>query len=322
MSIDAKYGPFFNRLTKNLRHTGRWARKQGITCFRVYDKDMPEFPLAVDLYENIVHVAEYARNHGMDDDEHAAWLTGCVQAISEALSISVSLIYLKFRQRQSGLRQYERFSRVGSEYIVKENGLKFIINPSDYLDTGLFLDHRNTRQWVREMAQDKHVLNLFSYTGAFTVYAAAGGAASTTTVDMSNTYLQWADRNLELNGHSGDKHQLLQADVLQWLREPPSRRYDLIVIDPPTFSNSKRMFGTLDVQRDHTWILNTLASRHATPGATIWFSTNYRKFKIESEALRVQSCEDLTDKSIPQDFRNQRIHKCYKLTVENFNKTT
>lgn len=312
-SSDSKYEMFANRLAKVYRHIGKWARKQGVTCYRVYDDDMPEFPLAVDIYENILHVAEYARPHGMEPDEHVAWLEGCIRVLSRVLEVSPELIYLKFRQRQKGLQQYERFSRQGAEYIVRENGLKFIINPSDYIDTGLFLDHRDTRHMVRGLAEGKRVLNLFAYTGSFSVYAAAGGAAETLTVDMSNTYLQWADRNLALNGFSGKNHSLLQSDALEWLREAPTGRWDLIVVDPPTFSNSKRMNGTFDIQRDHAWLLNRVLDRTAN-GGTIVFSTNFRKFKMDPAAtFRAASVRDITLPTIPNDFKNTRIHKCFEL---------
>ena len=313
MEPSAKFEAFANRLSKVYRHIGKWARKQGITCYRVYDDDMPDFPLAIDVYENIAHVAEYARPHGMEPDAHVDWLENCLTVIGTVLDISPKLIYLKFRQRQTGLRQYERFSRAGAEYIVRENGLRFIINPSDYLDVGLFLDHRDTRQLVRSAAAGKRVLNLFAYTGAFSVYAAAGGAATTTTVDMSNTYLQWADRNLALNGFSGPAHSLVQADAMQWLGQPLSEQFDLVVVDPPTFSNSKRMVNVFDIQRDHAWMLNRLLGL-TVPGGTVFFSTNFRKFKLEAEAIRAGDIKNITKPTIPNDFTDQRIHHAFQLT--------
>ena len=305
--------PFRNRLTKNFRHFGKWARRQGITCFRVYDNDIPGTPLAVDVYEGIVHIAEYERDHGMDADQHAEWLTECMAIASEVLGVHSDSIFLKYRQRQKGLRQYERFSRSGAEFIARENGLNFLIRPADYLDVGLFLDHRITRQMVRQEAAGKRVLNLFAYTGSFTVYAAAGGASNTLTVDMSNTYLQWADRNLSLNGFSSGPHRLLQADVTAWLREPLREKFDLIVVDPPTFSNSKRMHGTWDTQRDHVWMLNSVLELCA-PGGTVWFSNNYRRFKLDTPSIRASSIRDITKQTIPEDFRNERIHQCFVLT--------
>lgn len=310
--LTARLEPFKNRLAKNFRHFGKWARRQGITCFRVYDNDIPGTPLAVDVYEGVVHIAEYEREHGMNPDEHANWMSECARIASEILQIHPDSIFVKFRQKQKGLRQYERFARAGAEFIVRENGLNFLIRPADYLDVGLFLDHRNTRQMVRQEAQGKKVLNLFAYTGAFSVYAAAGGAVSTLTLDMSNTYLQWADRNLALNGFASGPHRLLQADVTAWLREPIREKFDLIVLDPPTFSNSKRMNGTLDTQRDHVWLLNSVLQLCA-PGGTVYFSTNYRKFKLEKEAIRAANIQDISAKTVPEDFRNKRIHQCFKM---------
>lgn len=312
MIMNPKLEPFTNRLAKMHKHFGKWARRQGISCYRVYDNDIPGTPLAIDIYENIVHVSEYARDHGMGPDEHAAWLDGCLDVISEVLHVSPELIYLKFRQRQKGLRQYERFARTGAEFIVRENSLRFIIKPADYLDVGLFLDHRITRQMVRQEASGKRVLNLFAYTGSFTVYAAAGGATETLTVDMSNTYLEWADRNLSLNGFSGKQHRLLQADVLVWLEQPPREQFDLIVLDPPTFSNSKRMDDTLDIQRDHVMLLNRVL-RLCAPGGAVWFSTNYRRFKLWEEEIRASEIKDISGKTVPEDFRNKKIHQCFKI---------
>lgn len=313
MDRSEKMAMFANRLAKMAKHYGKWARRQGVSCYRVYDADMPEAPFAIDLYEEIVHIAEYERDHNMEPDEHAAWLADSLQTIGEVLDIPSDRLFLKFRQRQKGLSQYERFTRSGDEYIVRENGLRFILKPADYLDTGLFLDHRNTRQMVREQAQGKKVLNLFAYTGAFTVYAAAGGAAETLTVDLSNTYLQWADRNLALNGFTGAEHRFLQADVLEWLRERPVQRWDIIVLDPPTFSNSKRMSGTLDVQRDHVWLLN-VTLKHLTYGGKLFFSTNKRNFKLQQEGVNGH-IRDISAQTVPNDFRNKKIHQCYEITI-------
>ena len=310
--MTAKLEPFFNRLSKNRKHLGKWARRVDVPCYRVYDNDIPGTPLAVDLYDNFVHVAEYERDHGMTLDDHANWLSACLEVISTVLEVHPTSIYLKYRQRQKGLQQYERFSRVGAEYIVRENNLKFIVNPTDYLDVGLFLDHRITRQMVRESAAGKRVLNLFAYTGSFSVYAAAGGASQTLSVDMSNTYLQWADRNLALNGFASKEHRLLQADVLQWLKQPTPDEFDIIVIDPPTFSNSKRMENTLDTQRDHVWMLNQ-ALKLCAPGGVIWFSTNYRRFKLSAEHIKASNIQDISKQTIPPDFRNERIHQCFKI---------
>lgn len=310
----SKLEPFANRLSRMHKHWSKWARRQGITCYRIYDNDIPGTPLAIDLYENIVHVAEYAREHGMGPDEHAEWLGGCLEVIMEVTGIHTDSIYLKYRQRQKGLKQYGRFDRTGAEFLVHENGLRFAIRPADYLDVGLFLDHRNTRQMVREHANGKRVLNLFAYTGSFSVYAAAGGATETLTVDMSNTYLQWADRNMSLNTFEGPEHRFLQADALQWLEQPPGEHFDLIVLDPPTFSNSKRMYGTLDIQRDHVYLLNRTL-RHLAPGGTLFFSTNFRRFQLDTPNIRARDIRDITRQTIPDDFRNARIHHCFLITT-------
>jgi len=308
----SKLEPFANRLAKMHKHWGKWARRQGITCYRIYDNDIPGTPLAIDIYENIVHVAEYARDHGMEPDEHAAWLDGCLQIISEVTQVHLDSIYLKFRQRQKGLRQYERFNRTGAEFLVRENGLRFSIRPADYLDVGLFLDHRNTRQMVRQESVGKRVLNLFAYTGSFSVYTAAGGARETLTVDMSNTYLQWADRNMALNGFEGPQHRFLQADVMQWLEQPPHEVFDLIVLDPPTFSNSKRMYVTLDIQRDHVMLLNRVL-RHCAPGGVVFFSTNFRRFQMEKDEIRASIIQDISKQTVPDDFRNEKIHHSFRI---------
>ena len=306
--------PFANRLAKMHKHYGKWARRQGISCYRIYDNDIPGTPLAIDIYEDIVHIAEYARDHGMEPGEHASWLAECLRITGEVLDVPPERLFLKYRQRQKGLKQYDRFARSGQEYIVREGGLRFIIRPADYLDVGLFLDHRNTRSMVRAGSEGKRVLNLFCYTGSFSAYAAAGGAAETLSVDLSNTYLQWADRNLDLNGFSGKTHRLLQADVLAWLEQPPRELFDLIVIDPPTFSNSKRMQSVLDIQRDHVMLLNR-ALRHCAPGGTVYFSTNFRKFRMWESEIRAAAIDDISKKTVPEDFRNKKIHQCFRLTA-------
>jgi len=313
MNNQDKFLHFKNRLEKVYKHTSKWARKQGITCFRVYDDDMPEFPFAIDLYENLLHVAEYAKQHALTPEQHSEWLTECLQILVDVFDIPLQHIYLKVRQRQSGDRQYEKFDRKGLEQIVTEQGLRFIINPADYLDTGLFLDHRTTRQMVRAVAKDKSVLNLFAYTGSFSVYAAAGGAKRTDTLDLSTTYLQWARKNMELNGFTGSNHHFLQTDVLDWLNQPVTQRWDLIVLDPPTFSNSKRMRGTLDIQRDHVWLIHA-ALKRLLPGGQLYFSTNLRKFKLESDSFAGFQIKNISGQTIPNDFRDKKIHHCFLIT--------
>ena len=264
------------------RHWGKWARRQGITCYRLYDRDMPEAPLAIDWYEGWLHVAEYLRPHDRTEIEHQVWLQRMVESAAAALAVDPAQTVLKQRRRQSDHGQYQRHSDQGRAIVVSEGGLKFEVNLTDYLDTGLFLDHRQTRAMVREAAAGRRVLNLFAYTGTFSVYAADGGAASTTTVDLSNTYLDWAERNLRLNGFVGRQHELVRDDVLGFLRHAQRDPYDLAIVDVPTHSRSKRTQFDWDVQRDHVELLHRLAGWMA-PG-TIYFASNFRRFKFDQES--------------------------------------
>lgn len=310
-----KFDMFRNRLEKVYRHLGKTAKRQGVSCYRIYDHDLPEFPLCVELYGDKLYVAEYKRRHGLDDDEHETWLSKALQVLSEVLSVPEDHIFLKLRQRKPGrLGQYQRLEQAHNEWIVEESGLKFLVNLSDYLDTGLFLDHRLTRIRVREQSAGKKVLNLFSYTGSFSVYAAAGGAVQVDTVDMSRTYLAWAKRNLELNGFTDEKrYRFMAADVKQYLREPSGTLYDIIVLDPPTFSNSKRMDDILDIQRDHVTLINQCLER-LNPGGGLYFSTNFRKFVLDSERINASSFRDITRATTPFDFEGRLFRWCYYFT--------
>ena len=307
---------FANRLRKNLKQLGKWAEREKICCYRLYDADMPEYALAIDLYQGAArwaHVQEYAAPKSIDPGKASERLKEALSAIPGVLGIPVEQIFLKVRQRQKGSAQYERLAERGEFHEVQEDGLKLLVNFTDYLDTGLFLDHRLTRRMLREQAKDKRFLNLFGYTGVATVHAAAG-ARATTTVDMSRTYLDWARRNLALNGFEGPQHELIQADVLVWLEEERERRYDLIFLDPPTFSTSKRMQDTLDIQRDHPALIRA-AGRLLSPGGTLIFSTNFRRFRLDREGLAEFVVEDISRATLPKDFeRNPRIHQCFKLT--------
>ena len=306
------YTPFANRLRKMDRHISKWARRQGIQCYRIYDRDVPEFPFAVDRYGDFLHVAEYQRNHDRSPEEHRNWIRGCRHTLSEVLEVDLAHIFIKERASQKGKQQYEKQSEKSKEIIVEEDGLQFYVNLSDYLDTGLFLDHRPLRKQVREESSGKRVLNLFAYTGSFTVYAAAGGATESLTLDLSNTYLDWARRNLELNELAGPHHRFEQADVKMWLREDPTEKFDIIILDPPTFSNSKRMRFVLDVQADHSYMINSCIKR-LNRGGMIYFSTNFRRFKLDTESIWSQDIRDITAQTIPQDFRNKRIHYCWAI---------
>jgi 23S rRNA (cytosine1962-C5)-methyltransferase len=310
---------FRNRLSKVFRHLGKQARRSGISCYRVYDHDLPEFPLCIEFYGDKLYVAEYKRYHGMTDEQHDEWMEQSLVVISGVLSVDKENIFLKLRQRKPGrLGQYQKYEGItdaGSdrqhELVVEENGLKFIVNLGDYLDTGLFLDHRLTRQQVREQCAGKKVLNLFAYTGSFSVYAAAGGASEVVTVDLSKTYLSWAEKNMALNGFTDKKaYSFIHADVLQYLGTIPPGHFDIIIMDPPTFSNSKRMESILDIQRDHARLINECLGG-LKKGGTLYFSTNYRKFVLDAEKIKAASIKDITKATTPFDFEGKLFRYCY-----------
>jgi len=306
-----KFTAFENRLSKVYKHIGKIARKQNLACFRVYDIDLPEFPFIIDVYKDMIYVAEYKSKHKLTEEDYDTWLNTSLEIIQEVFEVEKENVFLKLRERQKGEQQYAKLNKEKKELIVDENGLSFIVNLSDYLDTGLFLDHRLTRQKVKEIAKDKSVLNLFSYTGSFTVYAASGGANKITTVDLSKTYINWAKRNLTYNKLYDDtKHEFLQTDVLQYLKTVEPKSYDLIILDPPTFSNSKRMEDILDIQRDHVTIINQCLDILADNGILI-FSTNYRNFILDIEKLATQKIKDITKQTTPFDFEGKLKRKCY-----------
>jgi 23S rRNA (guanine2445-N2)-methyltransferase / 23S rRNA (guanine2069-N7)-methyltransferase len=304
---------FGNRLRKLARHLRRWPTKRGITCYRIYERDIPEVPLVVDRYEDALHIAEFERPHDRTPAEHADWLDHMVRTAAEALETPRDLVFVKHRRRQRGPTQYEPVDDRRAVRVVHEGGLQFQVNLSDYVDTGLFLDHRITRGMVRDAAAGKCFLNLFAYTGSFTVYAAAGGAVQTTTVDLLPGHLEWAEDNLRLNGFAGAAHRLVQADAREYLASLRGRpQFDLAVVDPPTFSNSKRMDDDWDVQQDHAELLAaTLAVMK--PGGEIFFSTNSRRFKFDETAVAGATCREITRHTIPEDFRNKRIHRCWRI---------
>ncbi len=306
---------FGNRLRKNARQLRRWPARKNITCYRLYDRDIPEVPLAVDLYEGHLHIAEYDRPHDRTLAQHSEWLELLARTAGEVMEVTPANVHLKYRQRQKGADQYGKFAEDGCVITVHEGGLSFEVNLSDYLDTGLFLDHRITRQMVREESEGKRVLNLYGYTGAFSVYAAAGGATTTTTVDLSRTYLTWANRNFIANQLAGPSHRFVREDAMTFLQNAPhDARYDLAVIDPPTFSNSRRTENVFDVQRDHVALLQQMWKRMAT-GGVVYFSTNFRKFTLADEAIVGFDAREITGKTIPEDFRNKRIHRCWRMVV-------
>ena len=313
---------FVNRLKKNFRHLKKWARKNNISCYRVYDADIPQYAVAIDLYENWVHVQEYQAPKTVDSRRAFQRVNDVLDVVADVLEVPQANVVLKVRQKQSGSAQYQKLDKKQQKLVVQENGLRFVVNLYDYLDTGLFLDHRNTRQLVRMISSGTHFLNLFAYTGSVTVYAAAGGARSTTTVDMSNTYLQWAQENMEINGYGGspyaqNRHQYIRDDCLQWLKKAitENRRYQLIFIDPPTFSNSKRMQGELDIRRDHVVLLKDCLELLTDDGRII-FSTNARGFQMQDEAGEMCFLRDITSMTTSEDFKRRPLHRCWCLAKE------
>lgn len=305
---------FRNRLAKVYRHLSRQAKRLQVSCYRLYDHDLPEFPFCLEWYGENLYVAEYRRRHGMTEEEHDTWMEACLATITAVLPVTREQLFLKLRQRKPGrLGQYQKFGEVQHEFMVEENGIKFWVNLSDYLDTGLFLDHRLTRQRVREQSAGKKFLNLFAYTGSFSVYAAAGGAVQVTTVDLSKTYLKWAERNMALNGFTnGDAYTYIHADVKAFLVQLPPASYDLIVMDPPTFSNSKRMDDILDIQRDHAALINACLQA-LTPGGTLYFSTNARTFVLDRNKIHASTILDITKATTPFDFEGKLFRWCYQL---------
>ena len=311
---------FANRLQKNIKKIEKWAKQQGLDAYRLYDADLPEYNLAVDRYAEHIVVQEYAAPKNIDENKARQRLLDAVNATLNVTGIETNKLILKVRQKQKGTNQYEKLANKGEYFYVNEYGAKLWVNLTDYLDTGLFLDHRLTRKMLGEMAQGKDFLNLFAYTGSATVHAALGKAKSTTTVDMSNTYLNWAEQNLLLNDIEGKQHKLIQADCLQWL-EKCDRQFDLIFVDPPTFSNSKRMEDSWDVQRDHIKLMTNL-KRILRPNGTIVFSNNKRGFKMDFAKLEELglSAVEISHKTLPLDFeRNKQIHNCWLLQKDKNN---
>ena len=305
---------FRNRLARNARHWSRWARRQGIECYRIYDRDVPQFPLAIDQYGAHVHLQEFDTGWQQTDAEHDAWVAAVMTIVGETLGLPADRIHFKRRERQRGTAQYQKLRDAGDEFAVAEGGLRFIVNLDSYLDTGLFLDHRKTRGMVRDMAAGRRFLNLFAYTGSFTVYAAAGGAERSQSVDLSNTYLDWAGRNLRLNGFDLARHELVRADAFAYLdgAARAGKQFDLIVLDPPSFSNSKRMRDVLDVQRDHPRLIAG-CMRLLSPQGTLLFSTNRRQFELDPAVSGAWACEDIHQWSVPEDFRSRTMHRCWRL---------
>ncbi len=306
---------FSNRLKKNIAKITKWAKREHLNCYRIYDADLPEYNVAIDLYIDNLVVQEYAAPKDIPEEKARRRLTDVIRAAIQVTGVDTNKVVVKTREKKKGTSQYQKLGDGSRMFEVSEYGVKLLVNLHDYLDTGLFLDHRITRRKIGEMAQGKDFLNLFAYTGSATVHAACGGAKSTTTVDMSKTYLEWAKQNLKLNGQVGRQHKFEQADCLQWLQKSQSS-YDLIFIDPPTFSNSKRMEQSFDVQRDHIHLMKEL-KRLLRTGGHIVFSNNKRHFKMDMEGLKSLGLKanNISAKTLPQDFsRNKQIHNCWLIT--------
>ncbi|MBM7071909.1 bifunctional 23S rRNA (guanine(2069)-N(7))-methyltransferase RlmK/23S rRNA (guanine(2445)-N(2))-methyltransferase RlmL [Shewanella sp. 202IG2-18] len=305
---------FSNRIKKNLKQILKWAKKEELDCYRIYDADIPEYNVAIDRYVDYLVVQEYAAPAEMPESVTKRRISDILLVLPELTGVHSDNIVVKTRSRQKGTNQYQKLRQEKVELTAHEYGAKFKLNLSGYLDTGLFLDHRLTRKLIGEKSSGKSVLNLFAYTGSASVHAALGGAQSVTTVDMSNTYLNWAKENFDLNGLVGRKYQFVQADCLTWIEEQ-NTQYDLIFIDPPTFSNSKRMEESFDVERDHASMLITLAKLMSKEGEII-FSNNKRKFKIDNKNLEKAGLvvHNLDAKLLPLDFkRNPQIHNVWSV---------
>ena len=307
---------FENRLLKNYKHRIKQAKRQNISCWRLYDHDLPEYPICVEIYEDYIYIAEYNRRHALTDEEHAIWLADTKTIIAAITGIAIDHMYLRVRKRMDHKEeQYEKDEAVPESKIitVQENGLQFLVNLTDYLDSGLFLDHRLTRQMVQAEAKDTEFLNLFSYTSSFSVYAAAAGAKTVTSVDLSKTYLSWSEENFALNQLKNIvAFQFVHADVKQYLKTLPSNKYDLVVMDPPTFSNSKRMKSVLDIQLDHVELINDVLRAMKT-GGILYFSTNYSKFILETDKIHSTQIKDITKATTPFDFEGRLKRWCYKI---------
>ena len=311
---------FANRLQKNLKALSRWATREDVACYRLYDADMPEYALALDLYQGdarYLHVQEYAAPPTVAPERAKARLSEALSVLPDVLGLPPEQIFFKRRQRQKGSTQYEKLADARAFHVVREGPCRFWVNFIDYLDTGLFLDHRPTRAMVGALAAGKRFLNLFCYTGTASAWAARSGALASTSVDMSRTYLDWAGRNFDLNGVEANAHTLVQADVMTWLPAQRAGSFDVVFLDPPTFSTSKRMEGTLDIQRDHAALIDAALRLLARDGVLI-FSTNARRFKLDAAALQGAAVEDISAQTIPHDFaRNPKIHRCFRIRHRN-----
>ena len=293
-----------NRLEKNFRKLKPWAERLGLEAFRLYDRDIPEYPFIVDIYKD--HAVIFDRSDMLIDAEKSTHLPELSTSVQELLQIPSSRIIVKRRQRQKGDSQYEKQGETNHSLVVREGPAHFKVNLHDYLDTGLFLDHRIMRERIRREAAGKTFLNLFCYTGAVSVFAALGGA-QTTSVDMSQTYLDWAAENFRLNKIAPSAHQFVRADALRFLHEAANPRFDIVFLDPPTFSNSKKMLSDFDVERDQVQLVRS-AMRCLRPNGVLYFSNNKRGFRLSPEIVAEYSVQDISRETIPNDFHDKKIH--------------
>lgn len=312
--MDYDISAFANRLGKNIQHLRKWAKRQGLDAWRMYDRDVPQYPFAVDIYGEHIHLQEYDTGWLMHPRDYEAWLAEVIEAVVFVTGLPEENIHVKRRTRQKGKEQYDKTGKEGEDFVVYEHGRAFWVNLDKYLDTGLFLDHRPTRQKVGQIASGKRFLNLFAYTGSFSVYAASAGAVYSETVDLSNTYLDWAKRNFALNQLDMSKHHIVRADVFQYLQaaEAEQKCFDLIVMDPPSFSNSKKMLDILDIQRDHVRLIDAAMRLLAREGI-LFFSNNLRSFELDHLLEQRYQVRNITKQSIPEDFRNAKIHQCWEI---------
>lgn len=309
-----KSSPLKNRIRKVYRHLRKWATQSRTNCFRIYDRDIKEYPLGIDYYDGrfCVHHFSYDR----DEDEPSESLQAEINEILCSLfEASPESIYWRSRVRRRKLEQYEKKGCQGEFFTVQEYGAKFKVNLQDYLDTGLFLDHRETRRIVASLSAGKRVLNLFGYTGAFCVHAGLAGAAFTKSVDLSNTYTDWARDNLDLNGLLETAHEVVRADCLKFLPEErrAGGRYGIIVIDPPTISRSKKMDGMFDIQEDYSRLITEALPLLEKEGV-LFFSTNSRKFDFDCSLFPNSSVQEISHKTVPVDFRKKNIHRCWRMS--------
>ncbi len=306
----ADYQTIKNRIAKNFAHKQKWAKRMGIEAYRLYEKDIPEFPFIIDLYKNKAVIYE-KRDEVIDADKfnHFEFI---ISATKEVLNLKEDDISIKSRMRQKGTTQYTRLEEKNEFFPIKEHAAQYLINVHDYLDTGLFLDHRPLRQIVYKSSENKNVLNLFSYTGSISIMAALGKAKKVVSVDMSNTYMDWTKRNFELNNIPLKEHQFIVDSALDYL-ESASAKFDLIILDPPTFSNSKKMDNEFEVEQDQEFLVNN-CMRLLSEAGVLYFSNNKRKFRLSPALSEKYNIEDITLKTIPEDYRDNKIHCCYKIT--------